>query len=373
MLIRPTYAKVNLAAIKHNIASFRQNIGDNPLFCAVVKADAYGHGAVMTANAALDGGGDWLDAAMPEEARELREAGIKKPVLVLGPSSPWQWEVAAELDLNMVVVSQDCLKSALAAAKKSGKAQKLHIKVDTGMNRVGVRTADELSALLDIIESEPYLELEGLMTHFSCADETDKWYTNMQAERFDEFVSLLRKRGLSPIVHAANSATAIDSPELSYDMVRVGISLYGCYPSADVSRNVELKPALSFYSHISQIKNVEEGDRLSYGGTFTADKQLRVATLPLGYADGFSRLLSNKGEVLIHGRRARVLGRVCMDQILVDITEIEMANLHDEAVIIGRQGKEEITAAEVAERIGTIDYEVLCGISKRVPRLYYEG
>lgn len=372
MLVRPTYAKVNLSAIKHNVAVIKQNIGSGPMFCAVVKANAYGHGSVMVAKAALEGGADWLAVAMPEEARELREGGIKAPILVLGPSNRWQWEVASELDISMVVASKDCLNSALAAAKKCGKVQKLHIKTDTGMNRVGVRSTDELNELLDTIEREPLLELQGVMTHFSCADEEDKQYTYMQAERFDEFAGIVKQRGFSPMLHAANSATAIDMPKFGYDMVRVGISLYGCYPSHEVKKQVKLRPALSMYSHISHIKTVEEGSRISYGGTFAADRTMRVATLPLGYADGFSRLLSNKGEVFIHGKRARVLGRVCMDQILVDVTEIEMAKLHDEAVIIGKQGRDEITATEVADIIGTINYEVLCNISARVPRLYYE-
>ncbi len=372
MLIRPTYAKVNLAAIKHNIAAIKRNIGKSSMFCAVVKADAYGHGAVMVSHAALEGGADWLAVALAEEARELRQNGITAPILVLGPSSQWQWEVASKLDISMSVVSEDCLQSAVESAKQCGKVQKIHLKVDTGMNRVGVRTNEELCRLLDIIESEPLLELEGLMTHFACADEADKAYTQMQAKRFGEVADIVKARGFSPMLHAANSAASIDLPELSFDMVRVGISLYGCYPSDEVDTKTVLKPALSFHTHISFIKTVDKGDRLSYGGTFTAPEKMRVATLPLGYADGFSRLLSNKGEVLIHGRHAKVLGRVCMDQILVDITEIEMAKLHDEAVIIGCQEKDCITATQVADMIGTINYEVLCNISKRVPRLYYE-
>lgn len=372
MLVRPTFAKVNLTAIKHNVAVIKQNIGRGPMFCAVVKADAYGHGSVMVAKAALEGGANWLAVAIPEEASELRESGIKAPILVLGPSSRWQWEVASELDLSMVVTSKDCLESAIAAANKCGKIQKLHIKTDTGMNRVGVRSVDDLNEMLDIIEREPLLDLQGVMTHFSCADDEDKQYTIMQAERFDEFAGIVKARGYTPILHAANSATAIDMPELGYDMVRVGISLYGCYPSHEVSKQVKLRPAMSIYSHISHIKTVEEGSRISYGGTFASDRTMRVATLPVGYADGFSRLLSNKGEVLLHGKRAKVLGRVCMDQILVDVTEIEMAKLHDEAVIIGKQGRDEITATEVADTIGTINYEVLCDVSARVPRLYYE-
>ena len=220
MLIRPTYAKVNLAAIKHNIAAIKHNIGEASVFCAVVKADAYGHGAVMVSRAALEGGVDWLAVALPEEARELRQNGITAPILVLGPSSSWQWEVAAELDISMTVVSQDCLESAVEAAKQFGKVQKIHLKVDTGMNRVGVRADEELIELLDIIEHEPLLELEGMFTHFACADEADKAYTQMQAGRFAELADIVKARGFSPMLHAANSAAAIDLPELAFDMVR---------------------------------------------------------------------------------------------------------------------------------------------------------
>lgn len=372
MLIRPTYAKVNLGAIKRNVTSIKNNVEKHALFCAVVKADAYGHGAVMVSRAALSAGADWLAVALPEEARELRDNGVTAPILVLGPSSKWQWEVASELNLSMVVASMDCIESAIAVTKGTGVSFKLHVKVDTGMNRVGFMTVSEFESALDRIALEPTLELTGLMTHFAAADEADKSYTNMQNEKFKQFIDIVNKRGLKPIIHAANSAAAIDCDGLSYDMVRIGISLYGCYPSDEVSRNVKLTPALSFHTQVSYIKTVDAGDKLSYGGTFTAKKQMRIATLPLGYADGFNRLLSNNGDVLIHGVRAPIVGRVCMDQSLVDITDIENAQLHDDVVCIGAQGGEEILASEFAKNIGTINYEVLCAISKRVPRLYYE-
>lgn len=372
MLIRPTYAKVNLGAIGHNVTSIKNNVNKDALFCAVVKADAYGHGAVMVSRAVLSAGAHWLAVALPEEARELRDSGITAPILVLGPSSKWQWEVASELDLSMVVASMDCIGSAIAVSKATGVCFKLHVKVDTGMNRVGFMSLQELGAALDAIEREPTLELTGLMTHFACADEADKSYTNMQNERFKQFIDTVHKRGLRPIIHAANSAAAIDCEGLSYDMVRIGISLYGCYPSDEVSRDVALEPALSFHTQISNIKIVEAGDKLSYGGTFVAPKQMRIATLPLGYADGFNRLLSNNGHVLVCGVRAPIVGRVCMDQSLIDITDILNAQLHDDVVCIGAQGGEQILASEFASNIGTINYEVLCAISKRVPRLYYE-
>ncbi len=372
MLIRPTYAKVDLSAIKQNVVRIKSSIEKNALFCAVVKADAYGHGAVMVSRAALSAGAQWLAVAFPEEARELRNNGITAPILVMGPSTKWQWEVASELNLSMVVASMDCMQSAIEASKATGVSFKLHVKVDTGMNRVGIRSAAELEQVLYAIENEPALELEGLMTHFACADETDKSYTHMQNERFKQFIDIVHKRGLSPIVHAANSAAALGCKDMVYDMVRIGISLYGCYPSDEVSREITLAPALSLHSQITTIKTVEPGEKLSYGGTFTATKRMRVATLPIGYADGFNRLLSGNGDVLIRGARAPIVGRVCMDQTLVDVTNIEDAQLLDEVVCIGSQGGEQILASEFANKIGTINYEVLCAISKRVPRLYYE-
>ncbi len=373
MLIRPTYAIIDLDAVKFNVRNIKAALPAGTLFCAVNKADGYGHGSVMTAKAAIEAGADWVAVAIPEEAAPLRDEGIEAPILVLGPASISQWRLAAELDLRMVVASEDCVQCARSVSRETGKTMRLHLKVDTGMNRIGVRTEQELLRMLELIAEEPSLELEGLMTHFAAADEADKSYTQMQKARFDECAELVRQRGFSPMLHAANSGGALDCPGTAYDMVRAGIALYGCYPSGEVCKDIKLRPAMSLHTKISFIKTVEAGAKLSYGCTFTAPKEMRIATLPIGYADGFNRLLSNRGEVLIGGRRARVVGRVCMDQILVDITDIEGVQLHDEAVCIGKQGRDAITAEEVANWCGTINYEILCAISPRVPRLYVEG
>lgn len=370
MLIRSTYAVVDLGAVKQNIISIRKNLPEKVKFCAVVKADAYGHGSAMVSKAALEAGAEWLAVAIPEEAEALRDEGITAPILVLGPSNLWQTERAAELDLSVVVTSRECVKNAAEVADKHRKKIKLHLKVDTGMNRVGVKTYDEMDAMLADIEKSEFLLLEGLMTHFAAADEEDKAYTLMQNERFGKFIASVRERGFSPLIHASNSGASIDCPDMAYDMVRAGIAMYGCYPSDEVKRSVKLTPAMSLFTKISHIKTVQRGDKMSYGCTFTAPDEMRIATLPIGYADGFNRLLSNNGEVLIDGKRAKVVGRVCMDQTLVDVTHIKGAALGDEAVCIGRQGKEEITADEFAKRCGTINYEILCAISPRVPRLY---
>ena len=372
MLIRSTHAVVDLNAIKRNIKNIRANLPAGTMFCAVVKADAYGHGSVMVSRAALDAGAEWLAVAIPEEAAALREAGIDAPVLVLGPANIWQWEIAAELGLGMVAVSAECVKNAARTAEKYGKKIRLHLKVDTGMNRVGIKTFEELETVLDGIERGG-LELEGLMTHFAASDEADKSYTRMQDERFREFIARVRRRGFSPVIHSANSGAAIDCPELAYDMVRVGIAMYGCYPSDEVGRDIKLTPAMSLHTKISHIKTVGKGEKISYGCTFTAPDELRIATIPIGYADGFNRLLSNGGEVLVCGRRVKVVGRVCMDQTLVDITGVPDARLGDDVVCIGRQGGGEITADEFAARCGTINYEILCAISPRVPRLYWDS
>jgi len=372
MLIRPTYAKVDLHAIKQNVKNIKASLSAGTLFCAVVKADGYGHGSVMAARAALEAGAEWLAVAISEEAKELRDAGIDAKILVLGPSNAWQWEMAAALDISMVAVSTSCIQNAAAAAQNAGAVMKLHVKVDTGMNRVGVKSEKEFAEMLDMIDAADCLKLEGLMTHFASADEADKSYTNMQAQRFETAIGSVKSHGHKPIVHAGNSGAALDCPQLHFDMVRVGIAMYGCYPSAEVQREVKLTPAMSLRTQISQIKTIEKGDKVSYGCTFTAPKQMRVATLPIGYADGFNRLLSSKGEVLIRGQRAPVIGRVCMDQTVVDVSSIETAQLHDEAVCIGRQNGDEISAEEFAAHCGTINYEVLCALSPRVPRLYVQ-
>ncbi len=372
MLLRPTYAKVNLSAIKRNVKNIKESLPRQTMFCAVTKADGYGHGSVMVSKAAIEAGADWIAVAIPEEAAVIRDDGITAPILVLGPSNRSQWRKGVSLDLSMVVTSLDCVKNALSAAKEFGRTVKLHLKVDTGMNRIGVKTLDEAKRLLDIVAQEETLCLEGLMTHFAAADEADKTYTIKQNERFQEFIALAKRMGFSPIVHAANSGAALDCPELAYDMVRVGIAMYGCYPSDEVKKDVKLEPAMSLHTQISHIKTVEAGEKLSYGCTYTTERQTRVATLPIGYADGFNRLLSNRGEVLVGGRRARVIGRVCMDQTLIDVTDIEGVKLHDNVVCIGSQKDAAISVEEYAALCGTINYEILCALSPRVPRLYYE-
>jgi alanine racemase len=372
MLIRPTYAKVNLSAIKRNLMQIRKSLPPGTLICAVDKANGYGHGIVMVAKAAVEAGADFVAVAIPEEAAELRDEGVDARILVLGPASLSQWRLAAKLNLSMVVASKDCMACARTVHRETGQALKLHMKVDTGMNRVGVQTPAEAQALLDIIAQEDGLLLEGLMTHYAASDDADKAYTQMQNERFQTYIEMAHSRGFKPIIHAANSGGALDCPGTAFGMVRVGIAMFGCYPSDEISKAVPLEPALSLHTHISYLKTVNPGDKLSYGCTFEAPESLRIATIPIGYADGLNRLLSNKGEVLVHGRRARIVGRVCMDQSLIDVTGIPDVRLHDDVVCIGAQNGARVSVEELATLCGTINYEILCALSPRVPRLYYE-
>lgn len=372
MLIRPTYAKVNLSAIKRNIIRIKQSLPSGTRVCAVDKADGYGHGSIMVAKAAIEAGASFVAVAIPEEAAALRDEGVEAPILVLGPASLSQWRLAAELSLSMVVASEACMACAKAVRDETGRTMRLHLKVDTGMNRVGIQTPEMAKALLETILKEDGLLLEGLMTHFAASDEADKTYTQMQNERFKQYIELAHGMGFEPIIHAANSGGALDCPGTEYDMVRIGIAMYGCYPSHEVTKAVKLEPALSLHTHISYLKTVNPGDKLSYGCTFEAPKPLQIATIPIGYADGYNRLLSNRGEVLVRGQRARIVGRVCMDQSLIDVTGIQDVRLHDDVVCIGAQNGDRISTEELAAHCGTINYEILCALSQRVPRLYYE-
>jgi alanine racemase len=338
---------------------------------AVVKADGYGHGAAQVARAALRAGATWLGVAVPEEAAALRSAGIHARILVLGPIAPDQAALVAAHDLDQCVSDPAQVETLSREAVAHGRRLRLHLKVDTGMSRVGlppraVRPAAERIAAL------PAVRLAGLMTHFADADADDPEFTREQLARFGAVTQDLRAAGIAiPIRHAANSAALMRHPETRLDLVRPGIMLYGCSPCA--TRRAEdpaLTPALRFRTAISQLTDLAAGATVSYGRTFVAPRDMRIATLPVGYADGLSRLLSGCGQALIRGRRVPILGRVCMDMTMVDVTHLPDVRVGDEAVLIGRQGAEAITADEVARLTGTISYEVLCRIGPRVPRVY---
>jgi alanine racemase len=366
---RPTRAIIDLNALKQNILALRGKLKPGTKFMAVVKANAYGHGSVRVSAAALECGVEYLGVATPEEGAALRETGIQAPILVLSGLYAGYADMIAKYRLTATVFSQDILLALQNAAEKAGILLPVHIKIDTGMNRIGVKTADELRSLLSVASDCANLRIEGMYTHFAVSEAADKSFTLLQASRFTELAKITAQAGLSPLLHASNSGAIITLPELDYDMVRAGISMYGYYPGK-TDNSVQLTPVLTWKSAVSFVKTIEPGETVSYGRTFTAEKPMRIATLPLGYGDGFKRCLSNRAFILLRGKRAPVVGTVCMDQTMCDVTDIENVEPGDEAVLIGKQGSESIGADEMAKWADTISYEILLGISDRVPRVY---
>ena len=371
------YARVDLDAIRRNMDSMHHNLLPGTKMAAVIKADGYGHGAAAIAEKLESLDYLWgYCAATYEEAKQLREKWIRKPVLILGYVFPYCYESLVKLQIRPVVFRRDMLAQLNGAAGRVGEKLNIHIAVDTGMSRIGFRDNDASVAEIVKIAKLPNIEIEGLFTHFARADEVSIDPAVRQLERYDAFAEKVQKAGVDiPIHHVSNSAGIIRLREANKDMVRAGITVYGLMPSADVETDiVPLKPVMSLVSHISYVKNIEAGDEVSYGGTFKAEKTMRVATIPVGYADGYPRMLSGKGHVLIKGRKAPILGRVCMDQFMVDVTDIEGATRGDEVVLLGKQGDERITAEELGDISGRFNYELVCDISKRVPRNFiYEG
>jgi alanine racemase len=370
-IARPTFVEVDLDAIASNVTLACRMAGRGTEVMAVIKADAYGHGAVPVAKVALRAGASWLGVAIPEEAIPLRAAGLRSRILVLGPIVPGQAELVAAHDLEQCVADPIQAEALDRAARTHGRILSLHLKVDTGMGRVGL-PPKEVCVAAEKIRALPSVRLRGLMTHFADAEAEEPAFAREQLGRFAEALVSLRQAGIEhPIRHAANSAALLCLPESRLDLVRPGIMLYGCHPRGGQNASLAgLRPALRFQTAISHLAAVPRGGSVSYGRTFVAPRDSLVATLPVGYADGWGRLLSNRGQVLIRGRRVPVIGRVCMDMTMVDVTDLSEVRAGDEAVLIGRQGAEEITADEVAETQGTISYEVLCRIGPRVPRVH---
>lgn len=373
------YARIDLDAIRENVERIKAILAPETGIMCVVKADAYGHGAVPVALelkklSAVSG----FAVATAEEAMELRQAGVKKPILVLGYTFPYSYEKLVREDVRMTVFRYDTLEQLSAAARnlhKEGRdaKAKIHIKVDTGMSRIGITPDGEgLLFVKKALETEEVL-VEGIFTHFARADEKDKGPARKQFLVFQEFLrKIYEETGVViPVKHCSNSAGAIEMPEANMDMVRPGIILYGLWPSAQVRQDlVKLTPALSLYSSIVYLKEIDQGTPVSYGGTFVAPKRMRVATIPVGYADGYPRGLSNKGYVLLHGKKAPVIGRVCMDQFMADVTEIPQAAVGDKVTLIGRDGKETITMEMLGDLSGRFNYELACDLGKRIPRFY---
>jgi alanine racemase len=368
--MRETRAEIDLGAIRENVLLACRLAFPATQVMAVVKADAYGHGAVPVSRTALAAGATWLGVATPEEAVYLREAGIPSRILVLGPIAAEQAELVVDHGLDQCVSDPAQADALDRAARRRGRPVSLHLKVDTGMGRVGLPPRG-LGPVVNHLARLSAVRLAGLMTHFADADAEEPAFTREQMTRFEEAAQALRAAGMAvPIRHAANSAALLSHPETRLDLVRPGIMLYGCHPrGARRPADPVLHPALRLRTAITQVKDVPAGASISYGRTFVAPRAMRIATIPIGYADGLSRLLSNRGQVLIRGIRVPIVGRVCMDMAMVDATTLPDVRVGDEAVLIGRQGDEEITADEVGALTGTISYEVLCRIGPRVPRI----
>lgn len=368
------YAEIDLDAIADNLRSMKKHISPTARMVGVIKADGYGHGSVQIARAVENLDFLWgFAVATPEEAHKLRSEGIRKPLLILGYSFPYSYEQLAREEVRPAVFRQDSLPFLQKAAEKTGKAIRVHVKVDTGMNRIGI-TPDEagLRFMEDILNREG-IEIEGIFTHFAGSDQRDRTGAERQLERFRDFTDRTeRELGLKiPLKHCSNSAGILEMPEANMDLVRAGIAMYGLYPSEEVSREaVELAPALSLYSRIVYIKTIGPGESVSYGGTFTAEREMRVATIPIGYGDGYPRSLSGRGSVLICGKRAPILGRVCMDQLMADVSDIGEAAEGARVVLLGYDGEEYIGAEEVGSLSGRFHYELVCDLGKRVPRVY---
>lgn len=366
--IRPTWVEVDLDAIAENVKTLKACAPTAKLM-AVVKANGYGHGAIQVARAALEAGAEWLGVAAVEEGMELRRAGISAPCLVLGHVQPGQADSALLYDLRPAVyqmeVVQECAKWARAYRRK----MPLHIKVDTGMGRVGLRP-EQVVEFVKQVNSLPSVEVEGLFTHFAVADEPANPMTSEQLARYAQVLADLKAEGIEiPLRHTCNSAGIMLHPEGHYDMVRAGIAMYGLAPDPAVTWPVELKPALSWKTRISFLKEVEAGAPLSYGATYRAAERERIAVVPVGYADGLSRTLSNRGQMLVNGHPCPIVGRVCMDQTLIRIPDGVAAQVGDDVIIVGPG----LPAEAMAALLGTINYEIVCDIGPRVPRFYRRG
>ncbi|NGM82697.1 alanine racemase [Paenibacillus sp. 7124] len=372
---RPTVAEIDLDALRANYESFRRHLSAGMKFMVCVKGNAYGHGAVEVTRELERLGADYVSVAFLDEAIELRQAGIGLPILVLGYTPPEAIEAAWENDVTVTLFTPEVLEAASKLPVNDSRKLKAHIKIDSGMGRLGLLPADA-PPFIEEAQRVRQLELEGMFTHFAKADEADKSYTLEQYRRFMSVTEALRERQIHiPIIHTGNSATAIDTPHLSPNMVRVGVSIYGFYPSTEVNRQqVKLQPVMTLKTKAVYVKSLPESWGISYGTRYRAGSGEYIATLPIGYADGYSRMLSGKAEVLIRGRRVPVVGTICMDQCMVSLKsfaeEAEQIKAGEEVVLIGRQAGGSITADEVALHLGTIHYEVTCMLAHRVPRVY---
>lgn len=366
------YLKINLDKICNNINEVINKVGKDTKVMAVVKGDAYGHGAIEVAKALSEIGTYGFAVATVGEALALRRAGITKPILILDFVFPNQFETIIRNDIMLTVFQYGIAKSLNEAAEQMGTTAHIHIKVDTGMGRIGFIPDDKSLDEICRIAQLPNIEIDGIFTHFACADMVDKTSMNNQYEKFRVFIEKLEERGINiPIKHICNSAAIIDKSDNFLNLVRSGIVTYGLYPSQEVHKeSLHIEPAMELHSVVINIKTIHEGDTVSYGSTYVAKKPTVIATIPVGYADGYPRMLSNEGSVLIHGKRAKIVGKVCMDQFMVDVTDIPDVSIGDNVTLIGKDADECITCEEIGDISGRFNYEFLCCITRRVPRVY---
>ena len=364
---RAAWAEIDLRALRHNYEEIKKNIRGGVKLCAVVKADAYGHGAVAVARVAVEAGASYLAVATLGEAIELREAGFTTPILLLGLVLPDEARDIVDYDVTQVVCELPLAEAISREAVRQHKVAKVHLKVETGMGRIGIRP-EEIGALAAKVKALPNIEIEGMFSHFAMADSKDKTYTKGQLAKFEQALEAVKAAGVTlKLRHIAESAAILEIPEAHYDMVRAGVIQYGMWPSDEVTHPIELRPVMKLCAKVVFLKTLHKGESIGYGRQFIAARESRIATLPLGYADGYIRAYGNGGSVSFGGRRATIAGRVCMDQVMVDVTDLPDVEEGDTAVLFG---DDDITADEAAGWLNTINYEVTCLVSPRVPRVY---
>lgn len=374
MLPKRVYAKINLDNIQKNIKAVISKFGKDVTVMGIVKANAYGHGAVEVAKTLVEAGAGMLGVAAIDEAIELRENGIDAPILILGQIFRQDYATAIENDVTCTVIDVVTAQGLSAKALELGKKASVHIKIDSGMGRIGFQPDNDGEMSIKSIFALDGLNVDGAFTHFACADAVDKTSVNAQKKKFLDFTDKLISEGYKfPVRHMYNSASVMELDGYCGEMVRCGIMLYGLYPSDEINKEFELLPALEFKSNVSFVKTVKKGFAVSYGSTYVTDKDMKIATVPVGYGDGYPRYLSNKGEVLIKGTRCKILGRVCMDQFMVDVTHLSDVQIADEVTLVGTDGTETITVDDVSDADYRFNYEFCCLITPRVPRVYIKN
>ena len=366
-------AVINLDAVRHNLCEIKKRLKPGVKIAAVVKADAYGHGAVPVAEAVQEEA-DWFAVSNIEEALELRKCGVKKPVLTLGYTAPQQLPEAIQNEITLTLCDRESAEEISEAAQRMGRDAMVHIKADTGMGRIGFPAEESFAVFAAEAAKLPHIQPTGVYTHFARADETDPEATKLQYQKFLSFLSVLERQGLTGLLrHAENSAAILRMPEYQLDMVRLGISLYGMYPSEEsVVQEIALQPAMELKSHVAFLKTVPAGTGIGYNATYVTKEPRRIATIPVGYGDGYPRALSNCGRVLLHGKSVPIVGRICMDQMMLDVTDVPEVARGDVVTLMGTEGKERIRAEEIGTLSHSFHYEMVCNVGKRIPRVYYQ-